>query len=178
MVALLLIERGHDSWNCRRRSQQLLTYYQAGIQPRATKHTTSHYYLPLIAFVTDAIASVPCIIAHLLHYTVLLLCTFPIFFFPMALDGIKEKLKKLESKIIHPSKHNRDQDTTKSTSQPSSRDGDRRVGSSHGSPRDQQHSGGTVAQSRGRKRLQTLTIFHSDSANVQPPSRYCCQWQQ
>jgi len=54
--------------------------------------------------------------------------------------GIKEKLKKLESKIIHPSKHNSDQDSAKSTSQPPSRDGDRNLGSSHGSPREKEHS--------------------------------------
>jgi len=59
--------------------------------------------------------------------------------------GIKEKLKKLESKIIHPSKHNSDQDSAKSTSQPPSRDGDRNLGSSHGSPREKEHSRGRMA---------------------------------
>jgi hypothetical protein len=66
----------------------------------------------------------------------------------MALEGIKEKLKKLENKIIHPSKHDHDSDSSKSTSQPPSRDGDRNVGSSHSSGRDHQQSRGTVASSK------------------------------
>jgi hypothetical protein len=139
MVALLLIVK---ATTLRSFEGGCSSNYQASRLVQLST-STSHYLPPIALIVDHAFAPLPCIVAQLLPYAVLLLCTFPIF--SMALEGIKEKLKKLESKIIHPSKHDRDQDTAKSASQPPSRDGDRNVGSSHGSPRDQQHSKGTMA---------------------------------